>query len=202
VKLIVGLGNWGPRYAKTRHNVGFLVVDRWAARHEQRITTPWGQARRPLGMVCDFAWLSGGQEEQVILLKPATMVNESGRAVHGALTTWPVETAECLVVSDDLNLPLGTLRLRGQGSAGGHHGLESIIRTVGSSAFPRLRLGIGVLPPRTDATAYVLTPFARTEWPTISTAIERATDVLETWVREGLTVAMNQCNRRSISTGA
>jgi peptidyl-tRNA hydrolase, PTH1 family len=200
MRLIVGLGNPGTRYAKTRHNAGFLAIDAWAARQEQRVDHPWGGTRQPLGMIAQFDWSQGETTDPVVVLKPTTMMNASGMAVTAALEQWQVDSTDCLVVCDDLHLPLGQLRFRTQGTAGGHHGLESIIGAIASEDFPRLRIGIGVPPPEQDTSAFVVGQFTSSEWSVMDPAITRATDALTSWLVQGSEVTMNLFNRR-ISEG-
>jgi len=183
VKLIVGLGNPGPKYAGTRHNVGFCVVDEVARRAGLSLTQERFHGWFGRGTVA-------GQE--VVLLKPTTFMNRSGQAVAAAGRFYQVELADLLVISDDLALPLGKLRMRARGSAGGHNGLQDIIHRVGDDAFARLRIGID--PPKDDPVSYVLTRFAGDEEPVIAAAYDRAADAVECWVKLGTEFAMNRFN--------
>ncbi len=183
VKLIVGLGNPGTRYAATRHNLGFRVVDELAGRHVIDI----GQEKFHGG----FGSGSIGNQ-RVVLLKPTTFMNRSGQAVHAAGAFYRLELNELLVISDDMALPLGKLRLRPGGSAGGQKGLGDIINRLGSDAFARLRIGID--PPVGDPVDYVLTRFSPDEQPAIEQAVKRAADAVECWVANGIDAAMNQYN--------
>ena len=173
--LVVGLGNPGARYASTRHNVGYLVLDR---------------VHRPLpeGIPVRYG-------EDTWLFKPGVFMNASGGAVQRAAAQHGVLPEHTLVVCDDWSLPLGQLRLRGEGSAGGHHGLESVIEHLGATAFPRLRVGIGAAPPQADPATFVLSPFAPDEWRVMDGALTAATQAVAAWLHDGLAAAMNQCNR-------
>jgi peptidyl-tRNA hydrolase, PTH1 family len=188
VKLVAGLGNPGPRYVESRHNIGFRVVDalaqRWGAavtRYERHFEALAGEAA------------TGGQ--RVLLLKPATFMNLSGRSVAAAWRFYKMAPDEVLVVHDDLDLPVGQLRLRGNGSAGGHKGMEDVLRHLGTTDVPRLRIGIGKV--QRDATVeYVLSRFEPDERVVVEEAVCEAADAVECWVQRGLDTAMNQFNRR------
>jgi len=189
VKLIVGLGNPGQTYHGTRHNVGFEVIQLLALRHgievRQRLLSPVDG--RPAGVAGDY------QEgrETIRLLMPLTMMNESGEALRAV----EVESQRLLLVCDDVNLPLGTIRLRPQGSAGGHHGLESCLAVLGTEDIPRLRIGVGIPALPHDLHDFVLSPFHSAEHPVVTRAIEQAAEACESWVKDGLEVAMGRYNR-------
>ena len=192
MKLIAGLGNPGREYARSRHNIGYCVADelarRWSIsldRHNPRFDALAGDGP-----------IAGAR---TLLLKPTTYMNLSGRSVAAALNFYKLDPlADLLVVLDDLDLPIGRVRLRATGSAGGHHGLEDIIRHIGTDALARLRVGIGRV--HKDATvAHVLGAFAPDERDLIADAITRAADAAECWLREGLTAAMDKYNRRNES---
>jgi PTH1 family peptidyl-tRNA hydrolase len=184
MRLMVGLGNPGPEYAKTRHNVGFQVADELARR--------WGlEFRRGKWKSLVAAGSAHGQS--VVLLKPQTFMNDSGQAVGGAAQFYKAEPADVLVVYDDIDLPLGKLRLREQGSHGGHNGVRSIIQHLHSMAFPRLKVGVG-RPARGDPADHVLTGFRKHELPIVEELIPRAADAVETALRDGVIAAMNQFN--------
>lgn len=185
--LIAGLGNPGPQYAANRHNVGFQCVERLAA--------AWGLAfgkRQKRALVV----LSTFQGRRIILARPQTFMNESGRAVAPLARFYQVQPERLLVVYDDLDLPLGTVRLRPEGGSGGHKGMRSIIEHLGGQDFPRLRIGVGRPPGRMDPAAYVLQDFSADEEPLRGEALERAVMAIETWLREGIEAAMEQYNRR------
>jgi PTH1 family peptidyl-tRNA hydrolase len=185
MKLVVGLGNPGREYIGTRHNVGYEVVERLAAKHG-----PVQFRRRFDGRLgsLDIA------RHKVLLLMPGTYMNESGRSVQAALKFYDLACQELLVVCDDLNLPAGKIRVRGQGSDGGQKGLRSIARAIGSTEFPRLRIGIGRNPDDQDASQYVLDRFAREQRELIDAAIDRAADAVLVWCEYGLEASMNQFN--------
>jgi peptidyl-tRNA hydrolase, PTH1 family len=185
MKLIVGLGNPGRKYAGTRHNVGFDVLAALARR---------GGAPSPRSVFeADLTETNIGGE-RTLLLAPQTFMNLSGRAVRQALDFYKLPLSELLVVCDDLNLPAGRLRLRKSGSAGGQKGLKNIIDHVGTEDFARLRIGIDRPPDRIDATAYVLQRFAAAEKDAIDAAVKSAADAVELWVTRGPDAAMNIAN--------
>jgi PTH1 family peptidyl-tRNA hydrolase len=189
VKVICGLGNPGERYRLTRHNVGFRVVDLLADR--------WGLTGQ--GKVRDgAAQLEVRLEEppeRVLLVKPLRYMNLSGGVLRAALRNAPVDTSQdLLVVTDDVDLPLGRLRLRREGSAGGHNGLRDIIAALGTSEFARLRVGIG-RPGTSRATVdHVLSTFRTDEHELATEAIATAADAVERWLTEGIDAAMNEFN--------
>jgi PTH1 family peptidyl-tRNA hydrolase len=189
VKLVVGLGNPGPRYADTRHNVGFRVVERFAERHaielgQERYGGRFGRGR--------------AEGVDVGLLQPQDFMNRSGAAVAEALSLLPVEdpAQDLLVVFDDLDLPFARLRLRKSGGAGGHRGVEDVIRCLGGEAFPRLRFGIGRPPPGQDPVAWVLQAFSPEEQARLPGALDAAAAAVLDVVRHGVDPAMNRVNRR------
>ena len=183
--LIVGLGNPGPKYALNRHNAGFRCVERFGSTLGLTFNKLQKQARVALG---DF------HGQRIILAEPQTFMNESGRAVGRLMRFYKVQLKRLLVVYDDLDLPLGKMRLRPAGGSGGHKGMRSIIEHLGSEDFPRLRIGIGRPPGRMDPAAYVLQDFSTDEETLLEDALERAEIAIETWLRDGVDVAMSQCN--------
>ncbi|BCW98726.1 MAG: peptidyl-tRNA hydrolase [Armatimonadota bacterium] len=185
MRLIVGLGNPGIRYAGTRHNIGFEVVDRFARRHGARLRRRWCRS-----LVADLR-IRG---EEFLLAKPQTFMNLSGEAVRELLLRTKAAAADILVVCDDINLPLGRIRLRPSGSAGGHHGLESIIACIRSQDFPRLRVGVGEGNNRQDVRDHVLGRFHPSERKLAEDVIETAADCLDCALQEGLHAAMNRFN--------
>lgn len=185
MKLVAGLGNPGTRYEGTRHNLGFAVVDRLAGRWGIEITRQRFNAWIADGM-------AGGQ--RVALLKPLTFMNLSGQAVQAAVAFYKLPLEDLLVVSDDLDLPAGQIRLRAAGSSGGHKGLESIIQSLGDNGFARLRIGIGRAG-RDEVVKHVLSGFSPEEAALTDTAVCRAADAVECWLAEGVTAAMNRFNR-------
>jgi len=190
-RLIVGLGNPGPEYAATRHNVGFRVVDLLAERHRLPGWKRHGNRLETSGTV---------EGQSVVLLKPLTYMNRSGEALAARGRKEPLELREILVCFDDLALPLGRLRLRPSGSDGGHNGMRSLIARLGTGDFPRLRVGIapvdedGGAMQVEDGADFVLAPFRRNERSAIEDAIERAADAIECVLAESLSGAMNRFN--------
>lgn len=185
--LIAGLGNPGPEYARTRHNAGFLVVERLA---EQ-----WGAVwRTESRFAARLARVCRG-ERTVWLCLPQTYMNASGEAVAAVRAYYRVALERVLVVTDDADLPLGEIRLRPRGRSGGHHGLESVEQHLGSRAYARLRVGIGRdAPDRREITGYVLGRFSPEEAGRFATVRERAVRQIECWLDEGIQQAMNRFN--------
>jgi PTH1 family peptidyl-tRNA hydrolase len=185
MKLIVGLGNPGRKYEKTRHNVGFEVLEMLVARNAA------DPAKEKFnGRIAD-ATVAG---QKVLLLWPLTLMNLSGQSVRPAAKFYEVPLADVLVVCDDFNLPLGKLRFRSQGSAGGQKGLDDIIRRLGSPEVPRLRIGIGPVPDAWDAADFVLGKFNRSEQTVIEDMIAQAAEAVECWVAEGMEAGMSRFN--------
>jgi PTH1 family peptidyl-tRNA hydrolase len=184
--LIVGLGNPGRQYADNRHNVGFRCVDHLASAHELSFSRRQKNASIALGLVLRRA---------VVLVKPRTFMNRSGRPVASLARFYRVPLDRLLVVYDDLDLPLGTTRMRPSGGSGGHRGMRSIIDRLGSRAFPRLRIGIGRPPGRMDPADYVLQDFSKEEEELLERTLEQATAAIETWLGEGVDEAMTLYNR-------
>jgi peptidyl-tRNA hydrolase, PTH1 family len=182
--LIAGLGNPGLRHKQNRHNVGFMLVDRLAA-----------AAGISLGRVQQRAVVGDGRlaGRSVILVKPQTYMNLSGDALGPLVHYYKIPHANVLVVYDELDLPLGTLRLREKGGAGGHNGMRSIIHHLGQD-FPRLRLGIGRPPGRMNPAAYVLQDFSRDELPVMDVMLDQALQAVETYLQEGIQLAMSRYN--------
>ncbi len=185
MRCIVGLGNPGPEYARTRHNVGAMVIDRLAERHGIALATRRHHALFGRGA------LSG---VETLLVEPQTFMNNSGDAVRRILAYYELGPEHLLVVMDDINLPLGVLRIRRSGTDGGQKGLRSIIQHLKTPDIARLRLGVGQLPAGRDATAYVLSPFRASEREAAATALDRAADAVEVALAEGLEAAMNRYN--------
>lgn len=185
MKLIVGLGNVGRKYEKTRHNVGFEVLERVAQ------CGGADSARDKFDGRIAEAMVAG---ERAALLWPATLMNRSGQSVQKALDFYKLQLADLLVICDDFNLPLGKLRFRKQGSCGGQKGLENIILRLGTDEFSRLRLGIGPVPDRWDAADFVLSRFRAAERETINGTMSRAAQAVECWAAQGIEAAMNQYN--------
>ena len=186
MKLIVGLGNPGREYADTRHNVGWRVAEVLANRAGVSAWREKFEAHLAEGR------LAG---EKVTLARPVTYMNASGRSVRAMLDFWKLDADDLLVVVDDMALEVGRIRLRPSGSAGGHNGVESIVRHVGHERFARLRVGIGAPPSAEEGADYVLSRFASAERPVIDEAVARAADAAETWIRRGPEAAMNRFNQ-------
>jgi PTH1 family peptidyl-tRNA hydrolase len=184
MKLVVGLGNPGSKYEGTRHNIGFEVVDRLAAGGPGATF-----ARKFDGLLAEAEI----DYHRVLLLKPQTFMNLSGRSVGQAVRFYKLDPADLLVVCDDLSLPLGKLRLRGGGSDGGQKGLRDITAALGTDAFCRLRLGIGDRG-TVDASDFVLNRFRSSERPVIDDALILASQAVAVWVTQGLAAAMNRFN--------
>lgn len=195
MKLVVGLGNPGPEYEDTRHNAGFRVVERLAARHAVALARERGvRGRFGTGRIAGHA---------AALLLPETWMNRSGRAVEAAIDAHPLDpAADLLVVYDDLDLPFGRLRLRPGGGAGGHNGLGDIQERLGRSDFARLRFGIGRPPSGVDPVEYVLSPWSAEEAASLGGHLDRAADAVELALAEGVQRAMNRVNANQAGGGA
>lgn len=182
IRLVAGLGNPGPEYAATRHNVGFMVVDQLAA----QFGSIWEKSSKWDALIAKLG--------SVFLVKPMTYMNRSGYAVLKLAQFYKIQPAEILVVLDDTALPLGRLRLRASGGSGGHNGLESIIVQFGTEEIPRLRIGIGEAPP-SGSVDYVLSRFFEEEKPVVRSAIDRATEAVKCAIDNNLISAMNIFNK-------
>ena len=187
MKLIVGLGNPGRGYRQSRHNVGFSLVDELARRWSLDLK------RRKFDGIFDDSRYG---DEPVSLLKPETYMNCSGGSVVGAVSFYQLPLNDLLVVLDDMALEPGRLRLRPDGSGGGHNGLNDIIARLGTEDFARLRIGIGSAP-TAAARDYVLGKFSSEELPMMETAVSQAADAVECWIKLGIDEAMNRYNKRS-----
>lgn len=183
MKLIVGLGNPGAEYNGTRHNVGFVCIDMLASKHHIQVKSRRGKA------VIGEGTIAG---ERVVLVKPHTFMNLSGQAVADLKRRYNVEASDIIVICDDVNLPLGRLRIRATGSAGGHNGLKSIIYSLGAQDYPRVRVGIGS--PSGDMVNHVLSKFHRSEQQEVHETLLRAADSIETILESGIEHAMNIYN--------
>ncbi|MBD3374922.1 aminoacyl-tRNA hydrolase [candidate division KSB1 bacterium] len=182
--LIVGLGNPGWRYKKTRHNIGFMVID--------RLRKKLSVSRKRH----DLAKIWTGDKNDVTLAKPTTFMNASGMAVEALLEESALPVDRCLIVYDDLDLPLGKIRIRAKGSAGGHRGVASIIDYLETEHFPRLRCGIRTAEiNNTDTVSYVLGRFKKTDRDSFSGMIDQAVRAVEMFISDGLEKSMNQYNR-------
>jgi PTH1 family peptidyl-tRNA hydrolase len=195
IRLIVGLGNPGAKYAHTRHNVGFDVVDALAYRWQISLS----ENRRFKGDFGEGMAIAG---QKLALVKPTTYMNRSGQAVRAIVDWYKLDPASVLVVYDDMALPLGRLRIRPSGSAGGHNGMKSLIAHLGTQAFPRVRVGIGSTQQSSEraqaVVAHVLGKFAPDEKPIVDQAIQWAVAAVETIVKNGTESAMSDYNGRTV----
>ncbi|MCC7359338.1 MAG: aminoacyl-tRNA hydrolase [Anaerolineales bacterium] len=184
--LLVGLGNPGREYRLNRHNVGFLLLDRLVEKHRLLgFTKRQGKALITSGVIAGVP---------VVLAKPQTYMNLSGEAVSALVRFYQTPLERLLISFDEIDLPLGTLRLRPEGGSAGHNGMRSIIEQLGTEQFPRLRLGIGRPPGVKAAAGYVLRDFRGEDLEIITLTLDRAADAVECFLREGLTTAMNRYN--------
>lgn len=184
MKIVVGLGNPGPEYKDTRHNIGFKVLEQLAARHgvqrqESKYDAIIGEIRI--------------QGEKVLLVKPLTYMNLSGRSVQPLVHWHKLDLGDLMVIYDDMDLPVGALRIRASGGSGGHKGMKSIIERLNTEEFSRLRIGIG-RPTQHDPTNWVLGRFSSTEKEQMQATVNKAVDAVDTWITAGLTEAMNAYN--------
>ena len=183
--LIVGLGNPGEKYQRTRHNVGFLAVNVLAERWQ----LSFGR-RKARAEVADGSF----RHQRVVLAEPQTFMNDSGESVRGLTRMFNVEPNNLLVIYDEMDLPFGRLRLRDQGSAGGHRGIQSIIDHLGTAQFPRLRIGVGRPPVGREAIGHVLSSFTTSEVAELANILERVAAGVEIFLADGVVPAMNVLN--------
>ena len=195
MKLVVGLGNPERSYVGTRHNVGFEVIDQLASRLGW--TKPGDFDRMAKSKFDGLAFDGVIGSEKLVLLKPLTYMNLSGKSVQAAMAFYQMTPADIMVVLDDLALPVGRLRLRASGSSGGHNGLKDIERALGTNGYPRLRVGIDPAPPRVAGRDYVLGKFTPEQRVLLEPALARACGAIVTWIDKGLETAMNQFNADS-----
>ena len=187
MKLIVGLGNPGPEYEQTPHNMGFLAVDELAAALKVAVTNRHCRAVTGRGRI---------GEEEVLLAKPETFMNLSGESVRQLVQKYEADPAKDLIVLyDDLDFPLGTIKIRNSGGPGTHNGMDSVIASLGSEHFTRIRLGVGKDRPVTDRKAYVLEPFRKKELVIVSEVLGRTAQAVEAIVKLGVLKAMSEFNR-------
>lgn len=191
--LVVGLGNPGRHYRVNRHNAGFLLIDHLAQELGLKLQTSQSNA---------LIAVDDRHAPRMILAKPQTYVNESGRSVAGLVRSFKLELAGLLLVFDDMDLPLGTLRLRPFGGSSGHRGMRSVINHLGDSGFPRLRIGVGRPPSGIDPARYVLSDFKPEERPLFERSLQQAVDCVRQFTEFGIELAMNQCNANAESQPA
>lgn len=198
--LIVGLGNPGPSYSRNRHNAGFMLAERLA---RSRHNTGFRLAERLARLARGSDWRREAHSRictvercgrQVVLAKPLTYMNLSGRAVKALLKMYPAPLERLLIAYDDFALPLGKIRLRRGGSAGGQKGMRSVIEALGSSEVPRLRIGIGPERPQSDVSEFVLSDFSSEEEPLLEQALDQAVQACDCWLSEGIEQAMAKFN--------
>jgi peptidyl-tRNA hydrolase, PTH1 family len=189
MRILVGLGNPGQQYATTRHNVGWMALDRIADRERLRFRTE----RRFRADAVETT--VPGTGERLLLLKPLTYMNLSGEAVRAALDFFKLEPADVLVIYDEMHLPLGFVRVRPGGSAAGHNGIKSIIAHLGTQDFPRVRIGVDA--PVGDPIGHVLSTFRPDEWPAVHEAVDLGIEAVYTAFRDGVLEAMSRFNRRA-----
>lgn len=186
MQVVVGLGNPGFRYANTRHNVGFMVVDRLA----EELGWRWVRQQRYPALLAEGILA----DQKILLVKPLLFINLSGGPVGAVVAAYHRSVSDLVIVHDDLDLPVGWLRLRGRGSAGGHRGVLSIINELGTQEIRRLKIGIGRPPEDDDAVDHVLSTFRRQEWHVMHAVLPRAVEALKFLLHEGLEKAMNRYN--------
>jgi len=187
MKIIIGLGNPGRKYERTRHNAGFLAVDQIA--RDLRFSLSQEKYHAFIGK-CRIG------DEDALVAKPQTFMNESGRSVGAVLRYTYAKPADLIVVHDELDIPLGTVRVKTGGGHGGHNGLRSIIEHIGTPDFIRIRVGVGRPAPGRDAADYVLSPFTAEERQAADEAVVKAADAVKAVIRDGLTKAMNEFNKK------
>ncbi|MGL4606067.1 MAG: aminoacyl-tRNA hydrolase [Eubacteriaceae bacterium] len=185
--LIVGLGNIGSKYDVTRHNIGFETLDYFAEKKGVAI-----KKKEQNGLTGNYR----EQGNKVILAKPTTYMNNSGLCVSGLLNFYEIPVENLLVIYDDIDLEVGSVRIRQRGSAGTHNGMRSIIQSIGSQEFPRIRIGVGKPEPGMDLANYVLSRFPKSEYEIMKKAVEESAKGIDYFVREGIDIAMNRINIR------
>lgn len=185
IHLIVGLGNPGTRYENTRHNIGFMTLDRLAARHGLTFSKQEHKAHTASGTI---------RGKRVILAKPQTFMNVSGESVQPLVSFYKIAHENIIVAEDDLDIPFGTLRLRASGSAGGQKGLKHILQRLGTQAIARARIGIGRPPGKMNPADWVLSPFKGDDAILAVEMCDKAADAIETWLVDGIELAMTRHN--------
>jgi len=185
--LVVGLGNPGREYRDSRHNIGFMLIDHLAKRFDLSFSRLESKA-----LVTKGAY----QDRRVILAKPQTYMNLSGQSIGSLVRFYKIELDNLMIVYDDVDLPMGSLRIRPAGGSGGHKGMQSIIERLSTDTVPRLRIGIGRPPGRMEAADYVLQDFTKNEAPLVMQMLDRAADAIQVYLSTGITMSMNQFNPR------
>lgn len=185
IYLLAGLGNPGREYRTTRHNIGFMAID--------RISSKLGTSLSRMQSRALIAQVNDG-DHKILLAKPVTFMNLSGQAIAALMRFYKIPNQRLMVIHDDIDLPLGTLRIRPGGGSAGQKGIASTIERLGSEDFPRMRIGIGRPPGQKVAADYVLQPFSRDEQETLEFVLDRACDAALTFIRSGLDTAMNRYN--------
>lgn len=186
--IIVGLGNPGLKYVKTKHNMGFFAIDILADKYNIDLNMKKGQAYCGQGVI---------EGQKVLLVKPQTFMNLSGESVMSLCNFFKIDTAnELIVIYDDITLEPGNIRVRKKGSAGGHNGMKNIIKLLGTEEFMRIRAGIGAKPEKMDLADYVLAPFEKSVIPFIEEGVQKAADATVTILTKGIDTAMNKYNRK------
>jgi PTH1 family peptidyl-tRNA hydrolase len=183
--LIAGLGNPGRRFRKDRHNIGFMVLDHLTKPLALKFTKKQLKALVTEGRIAD---------KKIILAKPQTYMNNVGRSIAPLLRYYKIPPENLLVIFDDLDLPVGTIRIRPQGGSGGHRGMRSIIQELGENGFPRMRIGIGRPPGRMDPADFVLQKFSKEEIELVNIVLEKAVESIHVFIREGIEHAMTRYN--------
>lgn len=184
MKLVIGLGNPGQKYSRTRHNIGFAVLDCFAGRNSIKWKDHKGIAL-------------AGKSDSFVLVKPTDFMNNSGRGAAPFVAKCRPLPGEMLVIHDDMDIAFGCMKIKPSGSSGGHNGVQSLIDVLGTQEFARLRIGIGRPPEGVDPVEYVLSGFAREELPLFKNIVERAADAIECFVAEGIVKATNAFNRKA-----
>ena len=185
MKIVVGLGNPGLKYSLTRHNIGFMAVDKLAERWT--IDSLWRDTKN-----CQIAEYRSN--EKIILAKPQTYMNLSGQAIEALINWYKITTDDLIVIYDDAALPIGKLRLRAKGRSGGHNGIESIINNIGTDAFLRIKIGVGQPPAGWDLADYVLSKIIKEELTLFDDALKQTADAIECILKHGAIEAMNKFN--------
>ena len=189
MRVIAGLGNPGEKYAKTRHNLGFMTIDLLAEKYDIRISRARFRSLTGEGTI---------EGERVLLLKPMTYMNLSGEAIRPACDYYKIDPQDLLVIYDDVDIPLGSIRLRKSGSAGTHNGMRSVVTHLGNGDFPRIRIGIGSGDPsgNRDLIEHVIGSVGKEEQVILKESVEKAAEAAACWLREGIDIAMNRFNVR------